>query len=136
MGQKQDPSPPNNVTQSADIIAQLVKNVTLVKNAVPATVISDGRRRGAQYVVINSQMLQEDLARFYNAGFYYVSVTVKVNDEILSFVGRLLKRPRGFSIYPLAEAQKLLRQLYQQQRSPERKRNPLVILILDLRPRL
>ena len=134
MGQNRES--PNNVTHSADLIAQLFKNTALIKNVIPATVVSVGRYYGVQYVAIYSRALQEDLARLYNAGFYYVSVTVKVNDEILSFVGRLLKRPRGFLIYPLAEAQKLLRQLYQQQRSPERKRNPLVILILDLRPRL
>jgi hypothetical protein len=99
-------------------------------------VVSVGRYHGVQYVAIYSRALQEDLARLYNAKLYHVSVTVKVNDEILSFVGRLLKKSQGFFIYPLAEAQKLLSQLYQQQRSPERKRNPLVILILDLRPRL
>jgi len=61
-------------------------------------------------------------------------VTAKIGDEIMTFEARIIKKRYGYVIYPLAETQKLLRQMYQQHRNPARRRNPLPVVILDLRP--
>jgi hypothetical protein len=119
---------PNPITTSADSIIQLLNKV------YPATIVSNGRRQGNLYVMVHCSALEPQLARLHKAGIHSLVVTLKVEDHVMVAPARVVKKNRNFFIYPINEAQKHLRELYERRRQPGRKRNPVTVLILDVRP--
>ena len=125
-----EPSGPtqNPHLQSADLVIQLLKK------ALPATVILHSKRAGSIYVIIHCSALEAEFARLHGAGLRRLKVVLKAGDNIVELQAKIIKKTYGYFLYPLGEAQKFLSRLYEQERNPERKRNPVAVLILDVRP--
>ena len=122
-GPTQNPHP-----HSADLV------IRLLNKALPATVVSHGKQAGRTYVIIHCSALEAEFARLHRAGLRRLKVVLKAGDNVVELQAKIIKKTHGYFLYPLGEAQKFLSRLYEQERNPARKRNPVAVLILDVRP--
>ena len=112
---------------------RLAEISSLLKNVVSAVARYEAFSRS---VYIYSRDLQDELERLHSAGRKRVSVTVSVGGNVITFVGGVERKSgHEYVIRPLGEAREQFIQLYlQRPRRPGRKRNPLTVFVLDLRP--
>jgi hypothetical protein len=111
---------------SADLVTRPLNK------ALPAAVVSHGKQAGRTYVIIRCSVLEAEFARLHRAGLRRLKVVLKAGGNVVELQAKIIKKTHGYFLCPLGEAQKFLSRLYEQERNPERKRNPVVVLILDV----
>jgi len=104
----------------------------LLKNITPASIQYDAH---LDTVFVYSGVLQEELKRLREAGHRRVSVTASVDGEVVVFSAGIERRSgRVYALRPMGETQEAFKQLYLQNRRPDRRKNPVPILILSIEP--